>query len=150
VQDIAQYLREETYFHYPHSDILIRWKYTYNLASIHICCKTNCSRVMFKCAGPKAATWGQDGGWKHRTARGDHLTTTTDFGGFVFPPLFNVNMTPETSFNIARDICSTLKFHGVPQHWSFRCFQWLCQTVSCLNGQDTMMDVETSKDIQET
>ena len=24
VQHIAQYLREETYFHYPHSDILIR------------------------------------------------------------------------------------------------------------------------------
>ena len=100
VQHIAQYLREETYFHYPHSDILIRWKYTYNLASIHICCETNWSRVMFKCAGPKAATWGQDGGSEHVGCTGDRPENTYQFLligslGFMF-------------FNFLQDVCNIL------------------------------------------
>ena len=38
---------------------------------------------MFRFAGPKAATWGRDGGSEHIGGTGDLLATTNDFSGFV-------------------------------------------------------------------
>jgi hypothetical protein len=46
---------------------------------MQICCKTNRSCVMFKCAGPKAATWGRDGGSEHVGGRGDPPENTYQF-----------------------------------------------------------------------
>ena len=78
-----QYLREEAlslYIHIQKLDPLKVCKYVVKLI-VH--------GVMFKCAGPKAATWGRDGGSEHVGGRGDPPENTYQFLligslGFIF------------------------------------------------------------------